>query len=230
MDVAAVVDESVRRVQTRYRVVASLVAGSAASGDEGALDVDLCVVVHDNVLRQAKLRVLDTPVDLFVCGMQRVRWELNRQQHLYLVPLFATGKYWGGDQAAVENLQTLARTYFERPVPLSESRAFAVRHRCHSLLRKFERECRDGSAAAAVMAGALVPLCIEAYFELHQVWVPGLRYRLPMLAERDPQAALAVQDVLAEPMSGLHSKPELVQRMVIALVGDAPVDEEVWVD
>lgn len=230
MNIAAVVDECVRRVQAHYRVAAWLVAGSAASGDENALDVDLCVVVHDNVLRQAKLRVLDTPVDLFVCGMQRVRWELSRQQHLYLVPLFATGKYWGGDQAAIENLQALARTYFDQPAPLSDSRAFAVRHRCYSLLRKFERECRHGNAAAAVMAGALVPLCIEAYFELHQVWVPGLRYRLPMLAERDPQAALAVQKVLEEPMNALHLKPELVRGMVVALVGDAPVDEEVWVD
>lgn len=230
MNVAAVVDDCVRRVQARYRVVAWLVAGSAARGDDDALDIDLCIIVHDNILRQAKLRVLDTPVDLFVCGMQRVRWELSRQQHLYLVPLFATGTYWGGDRSAVENLQALARTYFERPAPLSDSRAFAIRHRCHSLLRKFERACRDGGAAAAVMAGALVPLCVEAYFELHQVWVPGLRYRLPMLAERDPQAALAVTHVLGEPMNALYLKPELVRHMVVALVGAAPLEEEVWVE
>lgn len=230
MNVAAVVDECVRRVQTRYRVVAWLVAGSAARGDDDALDVDLCIIVHDNILRQAKLRLLDTPVDLFVCGIERLRWEFNRQQHLHLVPLFATGKYWGGERGAIENLQTLARAHFEQPAPLSDSRAFAVRHRCHSLLRKFERASRNDSASAALMVGALVSLCVEAYFELQQIWAPGLRRRLTILSARDPRAARAVQSVLNEAPRQLHERPLLVRDMVLALVGEDPTDEEVWVD
>lgn len=230
MNLAAVADECIRRVQGRFRVVASLVAGSAARGEVDALDVDLCIVVLDNVLRKAHLQVLGTHVDLFVCGIERLRWEFNRQQHLYLVPLFATGKYWHGERGTIEKLQDLARTHFEQPAPFSDAQAFAVRHRCHSLLRKFERACRsDDAGPAALMAATLVQLCVESYLELHRIWVPGLRYRLALIAEHDPQAALTVKRVLAEALNDLQEKPRLIRDMVVALVGEDPSDEEVWV-
>lgn len=80
------------------------------------------------------------------------------------------------------------------------------------------------------MAATLIPMAVEAYFEVNRIWTVGVRHRLSMLRACDAGAAEAVESVFAEPLNGLINKPALLREMVIALIGDKPVAEETWIE
>lgn len=223
MNLTAIIDECVRRLDGQYRVVGVLLAGSAVVDPERAADVDLCVLVHDEVLKQLRWQVDDVPVDLFVCGVERTRRELQKGLQQYLVRFFATGAYARGERGTVENLQGLAREKMSAPAPApSEEAAIAFRSHLYNLLRKFGDVRNSDPATAGLIVASLVRASVDAYFALNRIWTTGIRESMEVIRRDNPAAAAALQRVVEAPLDRLREEPRPLRTMVDALVGGSP--------
>lgn len=221
MNVPVIVDECMRRLATRYRVVGAVLAGSAARDAARARDVDLCVLVHDEMLQQLRWEVDGVPVDLFVCGVERARRELHKGLQQYLVTFFATGTYMRGERGTIENLQALAREKIAGPAPAPrEEDAATFRSHPYNLLRKVEDVRFSDAVTAGLIVAMLVRASVEAYFALNHIWTTGIRERVDVIRRNNRAAAEALERVVQTPLDTLRENPQALRDMVDAFVGE----------
>lgn len=229
IDIAAITSECVQRLGSECRVVAVLIGGSAAFDPEHALDLDLCVFVHDPVMRQARMYIDSTAVDLFVCGIERTRRALKEGLEPHLLSILATGKHMSGEQGASANLQTFARAVIARPAPEpSPMLAFSLREGSHALLKKFEDVRKRDRATAGLIVATLTRRSVDAYFALNCIRTTGIRHTMKALFARNPAGAAALQRVLDTPLADLCEDPEPLRNMVETLVGRQRTSD-VWI-
>lgn len=224
VNVNAIVDECMRRLARRYRVVGGLLAGSAAQDPERAQDVDLCVLVHEEMLQQLRWEVDGVPVDVFVCGVERARRELRKGLQQYLVRFFATGTCIGGERGSIENLQALAREKIGGPAPAPrEEEAAAFRSHPYNLLRKFEDVRVFDAVTAGLIVAMLVRACVDGYFALNRIWTAGIRERVDAIRRNNRAAADALERVVRTPLDTLRENPQTLRDMVDAFVGETQI-------
>lgn len=218
------------RLANRYSVYALLLGGSAATHPERALDADVCAVVREDVMERARVTAANVPVDLFICGAERLKADFKKGGlHQHMVTLFATGKHLYGDKAMSEVLQSMARITLRSPAPApSEQAAFAHRSRPFNLLCKFRDLCKDDPATAGLIVAELVHSSVEAYFALNRIWTIGIRERMAVIAAHNRQGADALRQVMETPLQTLCEEPELLEGMVQLLVGDELDSQDIW--
>ena len=222
MNLQALINECDRRLEREYRVVGVLLAGSAAQDPERALDVDLCVLVHEETLRQLRWEVDRVRLDVFLCGVERARRELEKGLQQYLVTFFATGRYIGGERGTVENLQALAREKIAGPAPApSEEDATAFRTHPYNLLRKFEDVRKSDSATAGLIVTMLIRACVDAHFALNRIWTTGIRERVEAIRSNNLAGAATLQRVVETPLALLCEDPQPLRDMVDTFVSSA---------
>jgi hypothetical protein len=218
------------RLHGRYRTIAVMVVGSAARHPDKALDLDLCAIVQEDVLDRARMRLLGTSVDLFVCGAERVAKELRRGLHQHLNAMFATGRHAYGEPSVSDELIAIARDTITGPAPApSVSAMFAHRSKPFNLLRKFYDVRRDDPETAGLIVSVLVQASVDAYFALNRFWSGSIRQTVETIRERNPGAAEALQRVTEADLSTLCELPDLLDEMVLRLVGREQVEEETWI-
>ena len=231
MNERQLIDGCLEYLHGRYTIVSAIVAGSAASSEPGkALDLDLCVVVKQGVLDRGRLSVSGEPVDLFVCGEERVRTELLTGLQHHLKILFAGGRHVYGVEATSDDLIALARAAVSRPAPAPlPGAAFAYRSKPHGLLKKFHDVRNDDPGTAGFIVSALVQASVDAFFALNRLWVGGVRQTVGTIRARDSQAAAALERVTRADLSTLCEYPELLDDMVRRLVGEESLEEVTWI-
>jgi hypothetical protein len=230
MNERQLIDGCLEYLHGRYTIVSAIVAGSAASESGKALDLDLCVVVKQGVLDRGRFSVSGDPVDLFVCGEERVRAELHTGLQHHLKSLFAGGRHVYGVKATSDDLIAIARAAVCRPAPAPlPGAAFAYRSKPHGLLKKFHDVRNDDPGTAGFIVSALVQASVDAFFALNRVWVGGVRQTVGTIRARDSQAAAALERVTSADLSTLCEYPELLDDMVRRLVGDEAIEDVTWI-
>lgn len=229
-DISRVTQVCLERLAGRYTIMSLMLGGSAATHPDRALDADVCAVVREDVMDRARFSVAAIPVDLFICGVNRLETDFKKGGlHHHLVRLFATGKQLYGDKPTTDALQSQARIALRSPAPApSKQSAFAHRSRPFNLLRKFRNVCKDDPATAGLIAAELVHSSVEAYFALNHIWTIGIRERMAVIAAHNPQASDVLQRVMESPLETLRRQPELLEAMVRLLVGDELGSQDIW--
>lgn len=229
-DEGLLVEQCREKLAERYTILAAIVGGSAATHPEAALDLDIVFIVCEEVLDRAHLRLSGTSVDLFVCGEERLRREMEKGIHPHLMRLLLVGRHVYGELLISRVLVRLAQTVAVRPAPpLSNGARFLYRSRPHNLLRKFRSLRNDDDATAGLVVCGLVQSAVDGFFALNGLWQTGIREVVKGVSEHDPGAAAALAAVMQTPLSALREKPELLETMVRHLIGDEPEDDETWI-
>lgn len=230
MDSDYLVTICLERLSTRYTVLALFLGGSAVNRPGRALDADVCAIVREDAMERARVYVAGVPVDVFVCGAERLDSDLKKGGlHQHVVRLFATGKHLYGDKSVSDASQSSARRLLRGPAPVASKHAvFAHRSRPFNLLRKFRDVCDEDSATAGLIVAELVQSSVEAYFALNRIWTIGIRERMSVIADHNAPGANALRQVIEAPLTTLCQQPQLLEEMVHLLVGAEPETEDVW--
>ncbi len=192
--------------------------GSAQRGTASpSSDVDLYVLVNGRTRWHEGLRVEDVQVELSFAPAAYLR-SLMEGGSPVVTHAFATGDVLLDRSGEASELVAMGRRLWrEGPRPLTDDEVTAWRFRLTDLLTDLQDMPPD-SPDERFLAGALVPLALDAYCALHRQWpverktifteVSRRDHRLSALLVQcygngiDPKTAVAIADQVLQPFGG----------------------------